>query len=225
MKRLQKIHTLKNKLFKNNDEIVVQRTMRVSLGFTLIEMVVVVVIFSVIASVVLYNTRQYSNRASLESLTQDIALAIRNVQVEAVSGRYVGTPFTIAPSYGVYFKTGPGVNSFVHFADFNNNKVYNGSVVGCGTLGNECLEEIFLPSGYTVSCIEATLLDTGVMLPCTASVNKYSITFTRPESYPTTTGVSGGSLKNFSDTTIYVKDKNESQASIHLWSTGQIEVE
>lgn len=194
-------------------------------GFTLIEMVIVVVIFSMIASVVLYNTRQYSNRASLESLTQDIALAIRNVQVEAVSGRYVGTAFSVAPSYGVYFKRGPGVNSFVHFADFNNNKVYNGSVVGCGTAGNECLEEIILPSGYTVSCIEATLLETGAFFPCTANVDKYSITFTRPESYPTTTGITGGSQKNFSDTTVYVKDPTDTQAGIHLWSTGQIEVD
>lgn len=193
-------------------------------GFTIVEMVIVAVIFSMIAAVVLFNIRQYSNNVSLESLTQDVALAIRNVQVEAVSGRYVGTAFTTAPSYGLYFDLTEDNTSFVHFADFNNNTIYDGDTdTGtCGVGSNECLEVLTLQEGYTFDCIKAST-DEGD-LGCGATIDTYAITFTRPDSYPTASNSKVDGYEVYSDTKIFIKNPAGSRGEIHLWSTGQVEV-
>ncbi len=198
---------------------------RTRAGFTIVEMVIVAVIFSMIAAVVLFNIRQYSNNVSLESLTQDVALAIRNVQVEAVSGRYVGTPFDVAPSYGLYFDLSEDNTSFVHFADFNNNTIYDGDADSCGVAGedNECLEVLTLQEGYTFSCIKATTLD-GDTLGCGAGIDTYAITFTRPESYPTSTNSQFDGYVQYADTQIFIQNPAGDLGEIHLWSTGQVEV-
>jgi prepilin-type N-terminal cleavage/methylation domain-containing protein len=194
-------------------------------GFTIVEMVIVAIIFSMIAGVVLYNVRQYSNNVSLESLTQDVALAIRNVQVEAVSGRYVGTAFDTAPSYGLYFDLSEDNTSFVHFADFNNNTIYDGDTDGCGVVpGNECLEVLTLQEGYTFSCIEATTL-AGDTIDCDGeAIDTYAITFTRPESYPTSTNSQFDGYVQYADTQISIQNQAGETGTIHLWSTGQVEV-
>lgn len=203
---------------------------RTRAGFTIVEMVIVAVIFSMIAAVVLFNIRQYSNNVSLESLTQDVALAIRNVQVEAVSGRYVGTAFTTAPSYGLYFDLTEDNTSFVHFADFNNNTIYDGDTdTGtCGVGSNECLEVLTLQEGYTFDCIKATTFDvpSETIGACNtdAAIDTYAITFTRPESYPTSTNSQLDGYAQYADTQIFIKNPAGARGEIHLWSTGQVEV-
>ena len=203
------------------------RDSRYARGFTIIEMVIVAIIFSGIAAIVLFNIRQYSNNISLENLTQDVALAIRNVQIEAVSGRYVGTPFDVAPSYGLYFDLAEDNTSFVHFADFNNNTIYDGTDGGCGTPGDECLERLTLQEGYAFECIKATTLDdTPETIECGVAdaIDTYAITFTRPESYPTSTNSQVAGYTEYADTIVFIKNNVGELGSVHLWSTGQVEV-
>lgn len=61
-------------------------------GFTLIEFIVIMIIFSIMASVSLFNFTGFRNETMVSNLAHDIALTIRQVQVEGSSA--VGGPGT-----------------------------------------------------------------------------------------------------------------------------------
>lgn len=102
-------------------------------GFTLVEMVVVLAIFGVITSTVLFNYGKFRTTVSLENLAQDIALSIRKTQSYASSVRGVQlAPSPLGetvqfPGYGIHFNLpqAPGgtldgsAKSFVIFADIS----------------------------------------------------------------------------------------------------------
>lgn len=50
-------------------------------GFTLIEFVVILVVFAIVAGVTLFNFKSFTSRTRIENLAQNIALAVREAQV------------------------------------------------------------------------------------------------------------------------------------------------
>ncbi len=83
-------------------------------GFTIVEMVVVISIFGILAGLVLARYKNFQASIDLENTAQDIALQIQQAENYAVSGRYpsLGSGQTAPvsgwrPSYGVYFNTLP----------------------------------------------------------------------------------------------------------------------
>ena len=86
-------HKIKNKQKKSNS------------GFTLIELVVVMGIMGVMSSIILYNYAGFKSTASLDNLSQDIALSVREAQISAmgVKGLNIGMAQQF-PGYGVHFK-------------------------------------------------------------------------------------------------------------------------
>lgn len=135
-------------------------------GLTLIEMVVVVSIFAVVSSILLFRYSDFSTSASLRNTTQDVALSVRKAQTYATNVQRAATTDQnekIYPAYGIHFGLIPfdfiptqgSTRRFVIFADAGNfrtassytaNKTYEGGVINsCGIrpLGNtdtECLE-------------------------------------------------------------------------------------
>lgn len=126
-------------------------------GLTFIELIVVMSIFSIIASVVLFNFSSFSTNITSQNLAQEIALQIKQAQTSALSG----TDPTIfdtdpvlnkegAPTYGVRFNIDPSNTeeldgrSMVFFADRNGNDIYDTSGTGCdySVTGTECLAMI-----------------------------------------------------------------------------------
>jgi Tfp pilus assembly protein FimT len=99
-------------------------------GFTLVEMFVIIAIFGVMASVVLFKFRDFNKSVTLENLTQDIALRVVEAQKTAISGVLVGTTGTggTPPSYGVYFRSNTTLDTnsdrFIYFTDTNGDKLY-----------------------------------------------------------------------------------------------------
>lgn len=71
-------------------------------GFSLVELLVVVSIFLIITSVVLFNQNKFSSDISISNVAYSIALEIRQAQVSGILVGQGGSDFNKA--YGVHFK-------------------------------------------------------------------------------------------------------------------------
>lgn len=162
-------------------------------GLTFIELIVVISIFSVIASVTLFNFSSFSTNITSQNLAQQIALSIKQAQSESISGtrRVLFDPSDQdpegLPSYGVYFKYDPASasrsedgSSYIYFADKNGNGLYDPSGSGCDQItGTECLSVITIDTSDRITGVCADM-------NCTTSNNgagELTVTFKRP--FPT----------------------------------------
>lgn len=134
-------------------------------GLTFIELIVVMSIFSIIASVVLFNFSSFSTNITSQNLAQEIALQIKEAQTSALSGVnpsiFQSDPDLNkegAPSYGVRFNIDPSNTeeldgkSMVFFGDRNGNDVYDTTGTGCdySVTGTECLAMIHMNTSDTI---------------------------------------------------------------------------
>ena len=152
----------------------VNKKIKKNKGMTYVELIVVLSIFGIMSSIVLFNYNKFQAKVDIKNLANDIALKIVQAQKDAMSGKIQSTRFEIAPAYGVYFN--PTENkSFIYFADFSNDHIFND-----GSCYGECLDNINITKGNTISKIEECLIG-----DCSSSASissSLSITFTRPNS-------------------------------------------
>ena len=133
-------------------------------GMTLIELLVVLGIFMAISGLAIFDYGSFKSAASIQNLSDDIALSIRKAQTYATGVRGVEASF--ASGFGVHFTTNPsqanslsGSNkSFVVFADVSADKTYNyltmtSGVCGSPTSANECLEMLNITSTDKIKSI------------------------------------------------------------------------
>lgn len=115
-------------------------------GFTLIELMVIVVIMLIMASIVLFNYTQFNESTLLNSFAYDLSLTIRQAQTYGVATKE-GTENTISSAISTSNFGGSSTNNFsyaygVHFDMSNPSKVImfsdaptvlvNGKLVGDG---------------------------------------------------------------------------------------------
>src|SRR3989344_6451778 len=73
-------------------------------GMTYVELIVVLGIFGVISSVVMFNYGEFQDKVEIKNLASDIALKVVEAQKSAMSGKLpVNPPSGWKPAYGVYF--------------------------------------------------------------------------------------------------------------------------
>ena len=210
-----------NRLISKNKNKIARRD-AVS-GFTLIEMITVIAIFAVMAGVVLFSGSKFNDTVTLENLTQDVALSIREAQVKAISGS-TSSPFgeDFTPSYGVHFTVNS--NIFVHFVDLNDNDSYDETGTSCGTPTSECLKKITMQQGYKIESIcgkDIAMVGTG---PCTPVVSgSVDILFTRPFPAPQITRVVPPI--EYSEMRLVLSSDTGVKKTIIAWATGQISVQ
>lgn len=155
-------------------------------GFTLIEFVVIMSIFAVMASVVLFNFSGFSSNISLSNLAHDVALSIRQAQVYGQSGAGSQTSSNIDPApRGIYFEsTGGGYSStFIFYRDGNADYQYDP-----GDPRDTSIDEVTIQSGDLITSIE-TGAGQNNGSNCTDDV---TINFKRPDPNPYITCGSGG---------------------------------
>jgi len=163
-------------------------------GFTYVELIVVLSIFAVMTSILMFNYGAFQSKIDVKVLANDIALKIVQAQHDAMNGKLIyNKSFGGAgkPSYGVAFDTSNKTNSasFIYYADIDNSGSYSDSFSSCLTTGtDQCLEKINISKGDYVSKI--SLSTDGTATGCTPSTS-LSINFTRPSSSAklTATGV------------------------------------
>ena len=220
---------------------IVQDIKNKNTGFTIIEMLMVLAIFAIVSSIVIFNYSSFHSNVSLENLSGDISLTIRRAQSYAtgVKGSTLGgTEASAFPGYGIHFSTEPGSSarsflgsnkSFIFFADLFSGPVSTGSPAydqsndSCGyenlEPGNECLEEITINSTDVIDEI------------CTdSSCGKGSvdILFKRPQPDALFCFIPSGDLScagTSSFVSIKIRSITDKVQKITIWNTGQISIE
>lgn len=159
-------------------------------GVTLIELVVVIVIFMVISSITIFNYGNLNSSLSVQNLADDIALSVRKTQGYAIGVRGFGGFFS--EGYGIHFTANPDASnaytgsskSFVLFVDMGAtpNKKYDYSAFDkCGSpkVNNECLEILNIANTDKITGI---FLDNDVV--SVAQTSTIDILFNRPNPEP-----------------------------------------
>lgn len=155
-------------------------------GVTLVEMMVVISIFLVITSVVIFNYESFYSTVSLQNLTDDIALSVRKAQSFAIGARGIkdGVNTNFSNSYGVHFSSNNEVDpliasnsSFMMFSSSVSSKVYDTSGTGeCGEDTNNCIEKFKITSQDMIK--EILINDGAITLPIESYLD---ISFARPD--------------------------------------------
>lgn len=134
-------------------------------GFTLIELTVMVGIFSVIVSVVLTNYRGFIVNANFSNASESVIIALREAQVYGVATKksaVVCGTLDFACAFGVHVDT-TNRNSFTVFADANDNKIYDAP--------GEKVETVDFPLGTSIQSLSCA--------PIVCST-RLDVTFRRP---------------------------------------------
>jgi len=189
-------------------------------GFTIIELLVTIGIFSVLTGAVLANYRSFNTNATFANATEDVVLALRQAQVYGAATKgntaacgAMGTPFDCA--YGVYLSWDPTLkNQIKIFVDKNDNKKYDGTPTDIDVEVIQWSSNIFI----------SDLLCGGT--PCVggASGGAMNVTFKRPvpDAYITDNVAAGA----FTTGSIVVKDSNTGKiTTIGISSAGQISLQ
>jgi len=183
-------------------------------GMTYVELIVVLSIFSVMTSIVLFNYGEFQARVDIKNLASDIALKIVEAQKLSLSGKLplqIPTVSPWKPSYGVYFDITNNPTQFIYFVDLNNLNGYEA--------GAETLNVISITRGNYIFAIErcaSVACDPGV--PTTGLL---SIVFKRPNSSAIFTGAS---VTGSQYVKITIKSPKSATATIKIYPSGRVQV-
>lgn len=179
-------------------------------GFTMIELLVTLGIFSVMTGVVLASYRTYDTNANFANASEDIVLALRQAQVYGVGQKGQGASFSTP--YGAYFSNAAGkTHQIVIFADTVADNIYGS--------GDTVLQTITWSNNISVDV-------TGSGLKCDNStgVSNLNFVFTRP--FPDAKITMGNGTVCLTGGQILIKDSNTSKtATVYVSTAGQISLQ
>ncbi len=207
-------------------------------GFTLIERLMVLAIFTILTSVVMYNYAEFNSRTIMSNIAYEIALTVRQAQVYSLGVRGQAGNEEFDNRYGVYFNTDNDGKEFVFFFDkkptgegaepdgWCDGGEGQSNCLACVS-SSECLEKVTLTRDIFISkiCLSNTINPVNENGICneTTTDEDISVTFDRPNPDAKTVVDSGGSdLKK--NVAIVVKNKFGNQRAVIIRTTGQISV-
>ncbi len=213
-------------------------------GFTLVEMLVVVAIFAVVATILLFNYSDFSTSIGVRNLAEEIGLSTRKAQTYATGVRVIsgtnGLYSDMFPAYGVTFSVNanaattydPTINNFALFADVapNNDRVTNNTYDNNGTcgvpdVGQECVENFAFTGQDTIAslCTDVPTANT-CMTPANGG-GTVNVVFHRPnpDAVICVSGVNCAT-RQASYVKVTVQSPKGAQRIITIWNTGQISV-
>jgi prepilin-type N-terminal cleavage/methylation domain-containing protein len=206
-----------NLKFKKNNE---KKKPNTQAGMTYVELIVVLSIFAIMSSIVLFNYNGFQAKVDIKNLANDIALQVVQAQKSAMAGElppalqmpYVSSNWK--PSYGVYFDS-KNPTSFIYFVDLGQTKSYDGGTI-CP--GNDCLDQLNINKGNKISQIIAFYPSSQT------SLQDLSVTFTRPDSGATLTSVGAG-LGNVSYVQVNITSSDSTtSANVQIYPSGRIQI-
>lgn len=197
-------------------------------GFTLIELIVSLAIFTLITSMVLYNYRGFNNDIVVSNLAYEVALEIRTAQVYGLS--VLGSNNAFDAGYGVHFQTiSDNVNdpNFYLFVDSDNNKVLSNFNSTClSSVDPECLEKVSLQESVAISSF-CLVPDNTTDCPANHQGDSLDITFKRPDPDAISTFTFGPSSQpnDYKNARIDLIASDGKTKSIIVDQSGQISVQ
>src|SRR3989344_223578 len=154
-----------------------------SRGMTYVELIVVLSIFAVMSTIVMFSYNKFQAKVDVKNLASDIALKIIEAQKSAVNGvlpfGYTPDVDPWKPSYGIYFNKSLNPDPDNNNTPFNEEFTYFADLDQGGDLDNlEVLNFTKIIKGDTISSIEEC--DSG---GCSSiGGDDLTIIFTRPDS-------------------------------------------
>tara|TARA_B100000745_G_scaffold295907_1_gene240608 strand:- start:22923 stop:23531 length:609 start_codon:yes stop_codon:yes gene_type:complete len=186
---------------------------RSQIGFTVIELIVVVGILGVVSSITLTSYSKFGGQILLRNLAYDVALSIRQAQVYGISARsFLGAQF--ASGHGVYFDFAEGNNTFVAYTDTDNNNFYTSA-------GTEWVETFSIGPGYFIDrlCVPSGSSSEN------CAITSLDILFKRPEPDAIIRASVGGGFTQYDRVRIVLASPRGSTLSVLVESTGQISIQ
>jgi prepilin-type N-terminal cleavage/methylation domain-containing protein len=155
-------------------------------GFTLIEMIVVLAIFMIMTSIVIFNHNKFTSETILTNMAYEVALSVREAQIYGVSVRSPqGVPESEAfeKEYGIHFpKVVGGSSNYYLFSDVNGNGTFDmGTSCVSGT--GECVTPYTLQRGVKISYLTVKNAS-GCSDSAITNGGNLSVLFRRPDPEP-----------------------------------------
>ncbi len=203
-------------------------------GFTLIELMAVLVIFVALTGVVMNSQKSFDGTILLNNLAYDIALSVRQAQTYGVNVREFSTTTTSSAfsGYGIRFDPNNDNKHYILFADVYNNNYFNisNSDPACPKNDLQCVERYALTRGSFISSVCVGLSVSDCYPPTGADTDKsVSIVFRRPNPNATImVGSSGATCTNNKPcqfAKIVISSSGGQTKSIIVTALGQIYVE
>lgn len=187
-------------------------------GFTLIEMLVVVAIFTIIATIALFDQGRLNSQVLLTNLAYDVALSVREAQAYGIGVRdsgVLGSSGDFEGGYGVHLDTAHP-DTVIIFNDKDDSGTYDASVGG-GTTETEKEYHFQNQRGNHISeiCYDGS--------SCSASV--LNIMFKRPNPEPTFNQDDGGNSVAGPVYIILRSADGELCRAVSINSSGQVAIE
>ena len=205
------------------------RIVRGSGGFTLLEMLVSITIFTLLTSTLLVKNSQFKGNVAITNLAYQMALSLREAQSYGVNVKGVatagGSPFSYTTPYGIHFDT---TNTYLLFGDSHpaatgnaksGNRVY--------TASDRLIRSYPLQVGNTIArfCVTrsspAATTCSGV-----GGLTSLDVTFVRPQPDAVIReGAASGYAQTSADSAaIYVKNDKGVCKGVSVTNVGQIGV-
>lgn len=185
---------------------------------TAVELIIVVGIFSVMASTVFFNYGKFQAKVEVKNLANEVALKAVEAQKSAVSGKWNTSFGNNKPAYGVVFNvTAP--TQFAYFADFDNSNTCTGTQCSPPfAVGGEVQDVVTMTRGsIPASGLEVT--GSG----CPATVSALTVVFRRPNSSAV---ISSSPAHGCTPTNVAVTISSPASlsAKIYLYASGRVQV-
>lgn len=198
-------------------------------GFSLVEMIVVVGIFTAVSAILLSNYPSFSHKISVQNLAHQIGISIRQAQVFGLSVREAAAGTAIFPGFGVYFSMADP-SSFVIYTDRDNDRHYDYAGVDCSAPSNlECIETVRIASGDNIKdlCVyDSNNVEKCVVGPPQGTVSELNIVFVRPDPDAIIVGTYNSIDTVYPRAVIKVEPPQKNfYKSVTVWATGQISVQ
>lgn len=185
-------------------------------GFTIIEILVAIAIFTIATTIVLVGYSEFSEKLFLKKTAQEIALLIHQARVYAFSVREFGDGNDEYPGYGVHFYIDTPKTVSI-FGDIDNNKKKD-DLEGIG--------EIYKSKyGYKIKemCINKNTPDPN---DNKCGIKYLDIVYLRPNPSVSITAYDDDeSFDNNDDAEITIESPKAYKKIITIWKSGQISVE
>ncbi|MEK9132081.1 MAG: prepilin-type N-terminal cleavage/methylation domain-containing protein [Patescibacteria group bacterium] len=197
-------------------------------GFTLVELMVVVAIFAILTTIILYKNSDFNNSFLLTDAAYDVALTVREAQVYGINVKSTGKGAAnqyFNSGYGIYLDTtGTYPNTLVFFADaFTSPSVSAGNYTYDGQ--SEFITAFALNRGYTISqfCAKPSIGQERCSTTPDAPLNRLAIVFVRPNPDAKITDSGGGTEYSSATITITSPDGTKSK-TVRITTAGQISI-
>ena len=188
-------------------------------GFTLVEMLISVGIFTVMSAIILANYPEFRSRSALDNLTAQVAIVFREAQVYGISVREEGGE-NFSSGYGVHIDLSNSDKQLIIFADKDRDYVYDGD---SKSGGDSILETFDLTGGEKITelCAPSCVGDTGSRPSDQKSVTTVFLR-PNPDAYFSVGGSYDGSISSMS---LKISNRSGSYSRhVEVYTTGQISV-